>query len=493
MILCAVTLIAQIAYLDIGFVATDSLPLIDSSRITSFSDVVALFANPVLAGTSFVVTEVVYRPVASLTFGLEYLAWGMNPMGYHVVNLGLHLAAVLLLWRLLLSFGLNRWSAVGGATLFSVHPVTVASVPVIARLDSLLPVPFLLGAWLLLEKAQRPDARHRTLLFALSLLLAAIALLSKESVFAVIGLLPVFVALRAAADGSSLNAIIRRALTTVPYLVLAFALFALRFRVLGGLGRGGSDFTGVGPDMYAQVAGAYLRDLLWFPSAYAPSTAAFWPRLGIFLLLAVTATCLALPRRQACIALIGVVWVAGIGFFAMVFQVATVGWLAYLALPGIAILVAAGIEGAICALRLSFARRVGSGLVAAGLLVATAGWLGTSPLVRTYDQWIKAGTISRQYAEALQVCATSAPGITNMRLEGLPSTYDDQQPETGQLGVTLFEGYTVASVLHLVAPAQEMTFTIWSQDTVSATTPTMQLQCVPDSPTPHTATLSATF
>ncbi|HET6315176.1 MAG TPA: hypothetical protein VFG86_01875, partial [Chloroflexota bacterium] len=67
------TLAAYTRYLDTGFAATDSLPLVESSRLTGIDDALRLFAGPVMAGTRFVVVEIVYRPFVSLSFGLDHL------------------------------------------------------------------------------------------------------------------------------------------------------------------------------------------------------------------------------------------------------------------------------------------------------------------------------------------------------------------------------------------------------------------------------------
>ena len=43
-----------------------------------------------------------YIPVTWLTFGLDYVLWGMEPSGYHFTNLVLHAANVLLVYFLAL-------------------------------------------------------------------------------------------------------------------------------------------------------------------------------------------------------------------------------------------------------------------------------------------------------------------------------------------------------------------------------------------------------
>jgi hypothetical protein len=133
-------------------------------------------------------------PLTWMTFGLDYLVWGMNPVGYHLTNLLLHIANVVTFYfvaaRLLAvahpsakrDVGLQLGAALA-ALLFAVHPLRVESVAwaterrdVLCGLFYLLAILFYLRAW---RGAAGGSVYGRRRYWA-SLALFALALLSKS-------------------------------------------------------------------------------------------------------------------------------------------------------------------------------------------------------------------------------------------------------------------------------------------------------------------------
>jgi tetratricopeptide (TPR) repeat protein len=117
----------------------------------------------------------VYRPLTFATLAANWMAAGYSPFGYHLVNLLLQAAVVLLLFFVLrqLLEGVDGSASISfaAALLFAVHPIHTEAVSSIVGRSELLAAGFLLAAWLL-------HLRDRSFM---ALAAFALALLSKES------------------------------------------------------------------------------------------------------------------------------------------------------------------------------------------------------------------------------------------------------------------------------------------------------------------------
>ncbi len=124
-----------------------------------------------------------YRPLTLLTYRVEKQWLGFDqPWQHAAVNIALHAAVALLLWRLALRWTRRRAAAFAAAALFAVHPVATEIVPnLVGRADLLVAIGLLaaLLAWPRLVAARSPAARARWL--AAVAASWTVGLLSKES------------------------------------------------------------------------------------------------------------------------------------------------------------------------------------------------------------------------------------------------------------------------------------------------------------------------
>ena len=118
-----------------------------------------------------------FWPLLYSTFWLEHKLWGFAPVGYHLVNLLLHVVNTWLVWRLLCYLAVpGAWLI---AAVFAVHPVHVEAVTwVMARKDLLSTLFYLTAALTWLRFVEAPRAGR----YVLALTLFVAGLLSKSMV-----------------------------------------------------------------------------------------------------------------------------------------------------------------------------------------------------------------------------------------------------------------------------------------------------------------------
>jgi tetratricopeptide (TPR) repeat protein len=214
-----------------------------------------------------------YFPLVYTTFRVEHAIWGLDPTGYHWVNLLLHVANALLVWLVLARLKVpGAWLA---GAIFALHPVQVESVAWITeRKNVLMGFFFLLAllAWIAFVDGR---TKRPWLFYGLALILYLLALSAKTTACT----LPAALFLILWLQRTPIRW--KRVFQIIPFLVLGIAMGMLAMwweRYHQGTSR--AVFTFLSPIERVLVASRavwfYLSKLIW------PSNLTFiYPRWDI--------------------------------------------------------------------------------------------------------------------------------------------------------------------------------------------------------------------
>jgi tetratricopeptide (TPR) repeat protein len=138
-----------------GFTGDDHVIIVQNKLITRLHALPTLFARDYWASSRNPNEAIpppgtgLYRPVVLTTYALNYAVGGLSPVGYHAVNLLLHLLVTWLVYRLAWQLRLSPEGALAAAAIFAVHPLHTEAVTGIVGRAELLMAASVLGGLLL--------------------------------------------------------------------------------------------------------------------------------------------------------------------------------------------------------------------------------------------------------------------------------------------------------------------------------------------------------
>ena len=236
-----ILLVGLLAYREIFtlyFTGTDTLTLIDTSRLKSPDDLLRVFSQPMMGGTSFADRYQYFRPITTLSFSVDYALWGLNPWGYHLTDLLLHVFCAYLLYRIVdeISGGYSGVSILS-ALLFTIHPVLTQNVAVISRRQDLLAALFSLISIRLVVSFMQSSAEKRIWYMRFAVLFSCFAMTAKEIGFlSPFFLFSYFLLFSSFNEGSVRNRISSALRLSTPFILAASLMMVWRTIALDGVG-----------------------------------------------------------------------------------------------------------------------------------------------------------------------------------------------------------------------------------------------------------------
>ncbi|MFH1859433.1 MAG: tetratricopeptide repeat protein [bacterium] len=215
-LLAAIAIIASINTLWGEFVYDDTMTILEDARIQDWHQI--FHWTP--------------RHIRTITYIIDYHVWGLNPFGFHLTNLILHIACCLLLYCLINLIFKKPQIALFTSLLFAVHPVHSEAVSVISHRKDLLAMFFYCLAFILYLQGIAAASLKKGLLLASSIVSYFFAMFSKEA--AAVGLPVIICIYHFLLEPSKTTNILKKYWT---YFLAGFILIALFFIKLNVLGR----------------------------------------------------------------------------------------------------------------------------------------------------------------------------------------------------------------------------------------------------------------
>ncbi|MCC6759408.1 MAG: tetratricopeptide repeat protein [Candidatus Omnitrophica bacterium] len=166
------------------FVHDDVVFILQNPQVHDFKTITQVFDKSSFTAGTPAFANPYYRPFLDIVYRLEFFFFGPSPVGYHLVNILLHVVNAVLIMVLTLRLTQRQGFAWCVAALFLVHPIQSEAVACISGISNLLFTTFLLLSFLqymhLTVSEEELSLTQEAVQYGSVLLLFGAALLTKE-------------------------------------------------------------------------------------------------------------------------------------------------------------------------------------------------------------------------------------------------------------------------------------------------------------------------
>ncbi|MDX6444756.1 MAG: protein O-mannosyl-transferase [Blastocatellia bacterium] len=240
-------LLAYVSSIRYQFVFDDPDQIVNNAAVHSWSSVPHFFTSDVWPHATPDEVGNFYRPVFLLWLLVNYKIGGLSLAWWHLVSIGLHLLATLLVFLLVRRVTRDDLLAGGSALLFGLHPAHIEAVTWISGVTEPLLAVFFLSSFLcyLKSREQRGEQnQRRALWFAASLSFFVLAILEKETAVIFPALVFCYEWIFGSVSekekheepGKRPNPLTRALISVSPFIALTVLYLVIRVLALKGLG-----------------------------------------------------------------------------------------------------------------------------------------------------------------------------------------------------------------------------------------------------------------
>ncbi len=233
-IITVIIILTALSYfntLNNSFVYDDNTYVVENRQIRSASNILKAFISsypPDAKGQGL------YRPLVTISYIFDYAVWGLNPKGFHLTNLILHIITSIIIYLLALEIIKTQWPSAVVGIVFALHPVHTEAVTwVVGRAEVMAGLFYFLSFLLYIKAGKSESFKNR--LFIASNTSFFLALISKEIAITLPILLFAYDYFFSKwQDNSEIIRWLKN--RYLFYIILTFAYIIIRYVVLGAFG-----------------------------------------------------------------------------------------------------------------------------------------------------------------------------------------------------------------------------------------------------------------
>lgn len=224
------TFLSYINTLNNSFVYDDNTYVVENRQIRSIANIPNAFVSSYPPDSK---EQGLYRPMVTISYIFDYAIWGLNPKGFHLTNLILHILTSIIVYLLAFEIIKSRWPSAAAGIVFALHPVHTEAVTwVVGRAEVMAGLFYFLAFLFYIKAGNLSSFKNRQFIF--SNIFYFLALLSKEIAITLPILLFVYDYFFVQRQRSTeiIELLKRRYLY---FIILTFMYIIIRFAVLGSL------------------------------------------------------------------------------------------------------------------------------------------------------------------------------------------------------------------------------------------------------------------
>jgi tetratricopeptide (TPR) repeat protein len=232
-LISVMTFIVYSIGLSFGFVSLDNSQIVDNPLVRSWHNLPQVYLGALWG--KWPVNQTCYRPLFTTWSLFNYSLFRLEPWGWHLTTILLHIAVVWAVYLLACKLRLPIWTAFLSCAIFALHPLHIEVISCVSAASEAMATVFYLLALVSFIQAREAEGLRRVRWRILSFLTLTCALLTNEMAITFCLIVALYVLFLSATAGNTGDRVRESAWAAFPYAIVTVFYLVLRKYALDAL------------------------------------------------------------------------------------------------------------------------------------------------------------------------------------------------------------------------------------------------------------------